>query len=107
MSEAAEMVWGQPYDLPCFTIAYNILLQMGIYANVQVENPNGWMPQTSQTPEDAYCEMKSKLGLGVSETIYDDYLRRLVDRRLVRLNGQFIWPEKMQSALIFWRNEKN
>ena len=32
MAEAAQHIWGQPHDSPNFTVAYNVLLQMGIHA---------------------------------------------------------------------------
>ena len=47
-AEAALHLWGQPLDSPNFTIAYNVLLQAGIYANVLMENTGLWKPRTSR-----------------------------------------------------------
>jgi SAM-dependent methyltransferase len=102
MSEAAQMVWGQPYDLPNFTIAYNVLLQMGVYPNVQMEDEDRWLPTTSQTVEEALGEMKRKLGLMGEDTRYDPALVGLLERRLIRREECLEWPGKIRSALIYW-----
>jgi len=48
-AEAARHIWGQYLDSPNFTIAYNVLLQAGIYANVLMENTGFWKPRPAQT----------------------------------------------------------
>jgi SAM-dependent methyltransferase len=103
MSEAAQMVWGQPYDLPGFTIAYNVLLQMRIYANVQMEDVDRWQPQTSLTVPEALGEVKRKLGLTDGDITYDEALGRLLERRLIKRDEFYEWPGKMRSALIYWQ----
>ena len=65
-AEAAQHIWGQPLDSPNFTIAYNILLQLGIYANVQMEDTGLWKPRTSSSLEEALSNMHRFLGLGDS-----------------------------------------
>jgi len=102
MAEAAQTVWGQPHDLPSFAIAYNVLLQMGVYADVRMEEGSQWLPSTSRTVAEAVGEVKSKLGLAAADTSFDAYLENLASRRLVKRDGHFEWPGQMRSALIYW-----
>ena len=101
MAEAAMRVWGQPYDSANFQIAYNALLQMGIYANVLMENTGLWKPWRSASIEEALADVKRKLGL-VGDTVHDDYLRQLLERRLSYENGEYVWPRGVRSALVYW-----
>jgi 2-polyprenyl-3-methyl-5-hydroxy-6-metoxy-1,4-benzoquinol methylase len=101
-SEAAQHIWGQPLDSPNFTIAYNILLQMEIYADVLMENTGLWKPRTSESLEEAFYSMKKYLSLGSSRK-YDTYLRQLLKRRLSLENGRYVWPREVRSALVYWR----
>ncbi len=81
MAEAATRVWGHPYDSTSYAIGYNVLLQMGIFANVLMEDTGLWDPWTSASPEEAVDDIKRRLGLdGPSE--YDAFLADLVGRRL-------------------------
>jgi 2-polyprenyl-3-methyl-5-hydroxy-6-metoxy-1,4-benzoquinol methylase len=100
-AEAARHIWGQPLDSPNFTIAYNVLLQVGIYANVQMENTGLWKPRTSSSLEEALSNMRRFLGLNESAE-YDDYLMGLLRRRLVWKDGQYVWPPEVRSALVYW-----
>ena len=103
-AEAARHIWGQPLDSPNFTIAYNILLQLGIYANVQMENTGLWKPRTSSSLEEALSNMHRFLGLGDSNE-HDAYLMDLLRRRLVWKDGRYVWPPEVRSALIYWQVE--
>jgi 2-polyprenyl-3-methyl-5-hydroxy-6-metoxy-1,4-benzoquinol methylase len=100
-AEAARHIWGQPLDSPNFTIAYNILLQMGIYANVQMENTGLWKPRTSSGMEEAFSDLKRFLDL-IEPGEHDDYLRDLLRRRLVWKDGKYVWPKEVRSALAYW-----
>lgn len=100
-SEAAQHIWGQPLDSPNFTIAYNILLQMGIFPHVQMEDTGLWKSRTSGSLEEALRSMKRFLGLNaISE--HDAYLLDLLKRRLSLKNGRYIWPPEVRSALVYW-----
>ncbi len=101
-AEAARHIWGQPLDSPNFTIAYNILIQIGIYANVLMENTGLWKPRTSSSLQEALSNMRRYLGLRESGE-YDDYLMELLHRRLTLKNGTYVWPPEVQSALVYWR----
>jgi SAM-dependent methyltransferase len=102
-AEAAQHIWGHPLDSPNFTIAYNILLQIGIYANVLMEDTGLWEQRTSASLEDAFSDMKRHFGLnGNSE--HDGYLMDLLRRRLTwhASRNQYVWPREVRSALVYW-----
>lgn len=100
-AEAARHIWGQPLDSPNFTIAYNILLQMGIFANVLMEDTGLWKPRTSESLEDALSSMKRRFGL-LETREYDDYLMDLLRRRLMWQDNHYIWPREVRTALVYW-----
>jgi len=100
-AQAAQHIWGQPLDSPNFTIAYNILLQLGIHANVQMENTGLWKPRTSSSLQEALESMHRFFGLGDSKE-HDAYLMDLLRRRLVWEDGRYVWPPEVRSALVYW-----
>jgi hypothetical protein len=101
MAEAARHIWGQPLDSPNFTIAYNVLLQMGIYPNVLMEDTGLWDARTSGSLEEAVSAVQRRLGLD-GETEYDSFLADLLRRRLTYQDGQYVWPREVRSALVYW-----
>ena len=101
MADAAKHIWGHPYDSPNFQVGYNALLQMGIFPNVMIADTGLWDPWVSPSVEEALDEIKSRFGLGPVEK-YDDFLVKLLRQRLVFVNGQYIWPRGVRSALIYW-----
>ena len=101
-AEAARHIWGQPLDSPNFTIAYNILIHAGIYANVLMENTGLWKQRTSSSLEDALSKLKRSFGLSESSE-HDEYLRGLLHRRLTSRDGQYIWPAEVRLALVYWQ----
>jgi len=100
MSEVAQYLWGQPYDSVNFVIAYNVLLQMGIYANVLVDT--NFRPWISADIGEALIDLKRRFRLGES-TEHDEYLTEVLRRKLVLRDGQYVWPDGMRSALVYWR----
>lgn len=102
MAEAARRVWGHSYDSPNFQIAYNVLLQMGIRANVCFEEAPGWPPWTSATLDEALNDVKRRLMLNTAE--HDRFLLDLLQRRLHQEDGQWVWPRAMRSALVYWQS---
>jgi SAM-dependent methyltransferase len=105
MAQAALRVWGQPHDSPNFVIAYNVLIQMGIYAHVLMEDTGAWGAWKNASIEEAFTETKAKLGLfGPSE--HDAYLRGLLEEHLTYQDGQWVWPPSMRSALVYWDVER-
>jgi 2-polyprenyl-3-methyl-5-hydroxy-6-metoxy-1,4-benzoquinol methylase len=101
MAKAAQHILGQPYDSPNFVIAYNILFQMDIYANVLVEDSGLWRSWTHKNLEDALMELKIRLGL--DNNGWDEELMNLLKSRLKFENGKYIWPPAVYSALIYWK----
>ncbi|MGI5916200.1 MAG: class I SAM-dependent methyltransferase [Anaerolineae bacterium] len=105
MAIAAQRIWGQPHDSPNFVVCYNALIQMGIYPNVLMENTGAWGAWSNETMEDAFAEIKGKLGLKES-TEHDDFLRGLLKERLTYRDGRWVWPPSMRSALVYWDVER-
>lgn len=101
MAEAAMRVWGQPYDSPNFQVAYNALLQMGLFPNVLMEDSGLWDPWTSDSFDDALAEVKKRLCLEQNSE-YDEFLVDLLHRRLTHENGRYVWPRGVRSALVYW-----
>jgi 2-polyprenyl-3-methyl-5-hydroxy-6-metoxy-1,4-benzoquinol methylase len=101
-SEAARHIWGQPLDSPNFTIAYNILLQMGICANVLMENTGLWKPRKSESLEEALKDLKRYLALD-DATEHESYLKELLRQRLKLRSGWYFWPPDVRSALVYWQ----
>lgn len=101
MSMAAMHIWGQPYDSPDFQVAFNALLQLGIFPNVLMEDTGMWDPWSSPNLEKALTEAKRRLRLpGNSE--HDDYLRDLLQNNLTPEDGKLNWPRGIRSALVYW-----
>jgi SAM-dependent methyltransferase len=101
MAQAALHVLGHPYDSPNFIMAYNVLLEMGIYANVLMESTGMRKSWSHASLEDALQEIKLRLGISGS-TAEDAFLMDLLERRLVYHEGMYIWPSGVQSALVYW-----
>jgi SAM-dependent methyltransferase len=101
-AEAAQHIWGQPLDSPNFSIAYNVLLQAGIYANVLMENTGLWKPRTSPSLAQALADMRRFLALDESGE-HDEYLTELLNRRLTLKDGRYVWPPEVRSALVYWQ----
>ena len=100
-AEAARYLWGQPFDSPNFVIAYNALIQMGIYANVLMENTGYWRPRISSTLDAALERLKREMCLAGIEK-HDWFLLDLLKRRLSPQDGVYVWPPEVRSALVYW-----
>ena len=101
MALAALRVWGQPHDSPNFQVAYNAMLQMGLYPHVLMGAPDLWEPWENDSFEAAMEEVKHRLGLG-SSSEHDAFLRNLLESRLTFRDGKALWPREVRSALIYW-----
>jgi len=101
MAEISREIWGQPHDSPNFQIAYNILLQMGIFANVLMEDTGPWRPWTHGSLEEALADVKRRMGL-TEEGRHDAYLERILRQRLTFSEGRYVWPSGVRSALVYW-----
>jgi SAM-dependent methyltransferase len=101
LSIAKLRICGHPYDSPDFQVAYNALLQMGIFPNVLMENTGLWDPWISPSFEEALAEAKRKLNL-VNNCEHDDFLKDLLSRNLTLRDGRYFWPPSIRTALVYW-----
>jgi hypothetical protein len=74
---------------------------MGIFANVLMEDRGLWDPWVNGSLEEALSDVKRRFGLGES-SLHDDYLRDLLARRLTPVEGTYVWPPGVRSALVYW-----
>jgi hypothetical protein len=74
---------------------------MGILPNVMMADTGLWDPWISNSLEEALDEIKCRFGLGPVNK-YDDFLADLIRRRLIAVNGHYMWPRGIRSALIYW-----
>lgn len=102
MARAAMRVLGQPYDSPCFQVAYNALMQMDIYPDVVMEAAGNWAPWTHDTLDEAVAEVKNRLGLKKDER-HDAFLNALLKSSLREESGKYVWPIGNRSGIVYWR----
>ena len=96
-------MWGHPYDSPNFQVAYNVMLHMGLFPNVLMEDSGLWDARTNDSLEQALADVKRRLGLlNVEPTERDAFLQDLLRRRLVFQDGHYVWPASVRSALVYW-----
>ncbi len=107
MWEAAGLVLGHPHDSPNFIVAYNALLQMGIVANVRVEDAGPRGAWTHATLDDALLDVKGRLCLEPGPSPYDADLMAVLRRHLVLVDGRWQWPPTVRSALLWWEVGKH
>lgn len=101
MSQAMQLVWGHPYDSPNYQIAMPILWEMGIFPNVLMEEEHLWKPWSHPSLGEALLEMKTRLGLFNSDE-WDQKLIALLQENLRFVDGEYVWPSGMRTALLFW-----
>lgn len=101
MSIAATHIWGQPYDSPDYQVAFNALLQLGIFPNVLMENTGLWDSWTSPNLEEALAKVKRRLRL-TENSAYDVYLKDLLEHNLIPQDGKLVWPRGIRTAMVYW-----
>jgi len=101
LAEAAQLVFGHIHYRPHFGIFYNALQQMGIFANVLMEDTGLRFPWQSPSLENAVEKMKHQLCID-NDQQYDHLLLALAERSLKRQNGLYRWPPDIRSALVYW-----
>lgn len=101
MAKASQRILGQPFDSPCFQIAYNALLQMDIYPNVLMETDNLQDPWFNNSIDEAMDEIKNRMDINNTHE-HDHYLTSLLQTELVERDGKFFWPVGNRSALVYW-----
>lgn len=105
MAMAAERIWGVPYDSPNFQVAYNVMLQMGLFPNVLMEEKGMWPEWSNSSFDDALDRIRERFGLE-KDSNHDQYLNYLLKRRLKEKDGKIYWPSEMRTGLLYW-NTKN
>lgn len=99
MAELSPAIYGHQHDSPNFIIGYNALHSMGIHANVLLEKAShNWV---NRDLESAFFRAKRHLLIEDSAR-YDDLIRKTLERRLMRRDGVYVWPDGMHSALVWW-----
>lgn len=102
LADAARIAWGHPHFAPDFTVAYNILLDMGLHPDVAVERFARREADPSPSSAAALEEVKRRLGLDPGGGLHDEALADLLRRRLVERDGRLEWPGTVRSAVIHW-----
>lgn len=105
MARASRLIHGHPHDSPNFHIAYNVLLDMGVQADVLVEDCGLWEPKSSESPAKALEEIKSRLN-PPDDFSHDGELRALLDELLAERDGRWFWPADTRTALVHWDRER-
>jgi hypothetical protein len=100
MAVLSRALWGHPHDSPNFTIGYNVLLDMGIAADVVVDPVvKRWQDSSLETA----CERARRhLHLAPDDHRHDELVRDVLGRRLLARDGSWHWPDGVQSALAWW-----
>ena len=103
LAQIAQKVWGQPNDSPNFTIAYNALIQMGIYANVLFEENRSIHPKVYPSYESAFSDIKSRFGLE-NDSQFDTFIRSVLIDHLVQSENRWILQHNVKVGLISWNS---
>ncbi len=101
MSKAANRIWGHPYDSPNFQVAYNAMLQMGMFPNVLMEEKGMWPRWSNKDFEEAFERIRSRFGLE-KDTDHDPFLRALLKEHLKEKDGKIQWPSELRTGLVYW-----
>ncbi len=101
MAQISRRIRGHDHDSTNFQVAYNVLLQMGICANVLMEDSGLWQPWTSPNLEEALRDVKRRFGLP-THSEHDGWLTDLLRDNLTLQDGTYVWPRGVRSALVYW-----
>lgn len=100
-----EAIWKETYNerysaWPNYIYLYNILHDMGIYANVEIWNSE--FEQRYNSLDDAVNEWKEIYSIPSEK---ESILRGLLSRMLVEDDGTLCLKHKYKRAMIWWRKE--
>jgi len=101
MAKAANHIWGQPNDSPNFQVAYNAMLQMGMFPNVLMEEKGMWPRWTNENIDEAFERIGARFGVEMGSE-HGVFLMDLLKRHLTEKNGKVQWPSEMRTALLYW-----
>ncbi|MDD5142787.1 class I SAM-dependent methyltransferase [Methanoregula sp.] len=99
-------IWEDLFGVPPKTrhtpnIIFNLLGQMGIYANVEITRTDH--ASRFSSVDEAVADQQYDLGL--TEERQADVLRRFLEKTLERQNGHLILKRKSYQAKIWWEKE--
>ncbi len=102
MAVLAQHIWGQPHDSSNGYVAYNVLVQMGIYPDVRMESSGLWRAWSNATLDEAVQETKRRFGLE-GDGAHDGFIRATLAARLTQQpDGTWLWPPGVRSGLLSW-----
>lgn len=89
---------------PDYIYLYNILYQLGIYANVEIMNSNYDMqfPDLETAVQHYVQHFKGWMDISVDN---EEKLRAYLSENLVEENGAFSLKQKLKTAMIWWRKD--
>ncbi|NLV27113.1 MAG: class I SAM-dependent methyltransferase [Methanomicrobiales archaeon] len=100
-------IWEELYGVPVPTgkkpnIVFNLLNQMGIFANIEVTKEES--VHKYATFDDAVADQKE--GLNLKTEKQEQVLRKYLEKKLKREDGKFVHREISHRAKIWWEKEK-
>lgn len=101
MARAAKLILGQPNDSPNFQVAYNAMLQIGIFPNVMMEEKYIWPGWTNKNFDEAFDKIRSRFGVDEGSE-HDKLLGMLLKEHLKEINGEIQWPSEVRTGLVYW-----
>ena len=101
MAMAARRIWGQPNDSPNFQVAYNAMLQMGMFPNVIMEEKGMWPRWTNKDFEEAFERIRERFGLEI-DSEHDPFLKALLKENLEEKDDKLQWPSELRTGLVYW-----
>ena len=105
MAQAATRMWGQPNDSPNFQVAYNAMLQMGMFPNILMEGKGLWPGWTNDSFDEALEEIRTRFGVAEGSE-HDTYLRGLLEGCLKEIDGKITWPSEVRTGMLYWDTRK-
>lgn len=104
MARASGRIWGHPYDSPNFQVAYNAMLQMGLFPNVLMEEKGMWPQWADESYDDAFERIETRFGVEKGSD-HSDFLRELLRENLTKNNGKVVWPSELRTGLLYWSSD--
>ena len=92
---------------PDYIYLYNILYQLGIYANVDIIDSNYDMQFHDLEAAVQHYIQHFKGWMDISSGNNEEKLRAYLSENLVEENGMLSLKQKLKSAMIWWRKENN
>ena len=97
-------IYGEKYQPgPDYVYLYNVLYEMGIYANVEITNSE--YKQRFSNLDEAVDQWKENLDVLTPET--EEVIRSHLSENLIEEDGALWSKREMRSAMIWWRKKEN